>query len=202
MSKPVVGIILSTTREGRFADYPAEWILNIARQRDDLEFELVDLRDYPLSFYGDDAQAASPEEQVAAQRWAAKMAALDGYIFITAEYNHGISGVLKNALDHAYEEYHRKPAAFIGYGGVGGARAVEQLRQICCELQIAPLRHAVHIGLEVMLAVRDGERALSDYAFLAERAREMLDDLAWWAHTLKAGRAGLAGLELAAQEAS
>lgn len=187
--RPIVGIIISTTREGRFADHPVGWISELGHQRDDLDFEVIDLRDYPLSFLGEGSSDPSASEREAEARWAAKMAALDAYIFVTAEYNHGISGVLKNALDHAYEEYHRKPATFIGYGGVGGARAVQQLRLTCCELQIAPLRSAVHIGWEVMSSVRSGESRLTDFDFLNDRATTMLDELAWWARALKSARA-------------
>ena len=188
MATPKVGVILSTTREGRFGDMPSEWILGIASQRDDLDLEIIDLRDYPLGFFGDDERTESSGAREAGRRWSANIASLDGFIFITAEYNHGIPGVLKNALDHAYQEYHRKPAAFIGYGGVGGARAVQQLRLICCELQIVPLRSAVHIGMDIMGAIRAGERELAEYDHLLTRAGEMLDELAWWTTTLRAGR--------------
>lgn len=120
---------------------------------------------------------------------------LDGYLFVTAEYNHSVSGALKNALDHAYPEFNKKPAAFVGYGGVGGARAVEQLRLICIELQMAPTRTAVHIGMEPLLGVKKKGRELSDFGFLNQSAEATLDELAWWTHTLKAGRAREAKVE-------
>lgn len=135
---PKIGVIIGTLREGRFGELAARWILERRSGRDDLELELVDLRDYPLPLYGARDEAA----QAVIERWRRKLAALDGYLFMTAEYNHGISSALKNALDHAYDEYRRKPAAFVGYGGVGGARAVEQLRLICVELGMAPTRNA------------------------------------------------------------
>lgn len=181
MEKPRIGIVIGTTREGRFGETPARWILEKASSRADLDFEIVDLRDYPLGFLG---EAESP----AHQRWSEKVDGLDGYVFVTAEYNHSVSGVLKNALDHAYPEFNRKPAAFVGYGGVGGARAVEQLRLICIELQMAPARTAVHIGMEPLLGVQKQGKDLSDYDYLNESASSTLDELAWWTHTLKAGR--------------
>lgn len=186
---PKIGIIISTTREGRFGDKPAQWIYELAQQRDTAEFEIVDLRDYPLPFFEELKSPAweTPQNEVA-QRWGQKMAELDGYIFITAEYNHSVSGVLKNALDYAYPEFHRKPAAFVGYGGVGGARAIEQLRLILVELQIAPLRSAVHIGVTEYLGIVQQGKTLADFPYLAQSAGQLLDDLVWWTNTLKAGR--------------
>jgi len=147
MAKSKIGIIVSSTRPGRFADIPVQWLGEIVRKRDDADFELVDLRDYPMPFFEEKRPLiyAPPENEVAI-RWGAKMASLDGYIFVTPEYNHGIAAVLKNALDYAYSEYNRKPATFVGYGGAGGARAIEQLRLVLAELQVASLKHTVHIG--------------------------------------------------------
>ena len=113
---------------------------------------------------------------------------MDGYIFVTGEYNRSIPGVLKNALDHAYREFNRKPAAFVAYGGVGGARAVEQLRLICVELQLASMRNAVHIGMEPYLAISGETGDIDDYDFLKSSASAMLDELAWWARALMTAR--------------
>lgn len=110
------------------------------------------------------------------------MAELDGYLFVTAEYNHSIPGVLKNALDHAYPEFNKKPAAFVGYGGVGGARAVEQLRLICIELQMAPTHAAVHIGMALYLGVTREGKELSGFEYLNIGAMATLNELAWWIH--------------------
>lgn len=136
---PKIGIIVGTIRQGRFGEKPAHWISEIASARTDLEPEVVDLRDYPLPLFDEETgpAMASPEDETAL-RLGEKMDEFDGYLFVTAEYNHGMPGVLKNALDHVYPQCNRKPAAFIGYGGVGGARAVEQLRLVCIELQMAP----------------------------------------------------------------
>ena len=193
VEKPKIGIVISTTREGRSGDKPARWILDAGSERTDLDLEIVDLRNYPLPFFGEtgprDHDASS--DTAAAPRWRRKVAELDGYLFVTAEYNHSVPAVLKNALDHAYAEFNRKPAAFVGYGGVGGgARAVEQLRLICVELQMAPTRTAVHVGGEPFLGALQGDRELSDFNFLNESAAATLDELAWWAHALKAGRDG------------
>lgn len=189
MAKHRIGVVIGTTREGRFGDKPARWIFDAASKRADLDVEIVDLRDYPLPLFDEDTgPAQAPPGNEVALRWGEKMAELDGYLFVTAEYNHGIPGVLKNALDHAYPEFNRKPAAFVGYGGVGGARAVEQLRLVCVELQMAPTRSAVHIGMEPFLGVLQGGKDLADFGFLNQSAEATLDELVWWTRTLKAGR--------------
>ena len=194
-AKPKIGVIIGTTRERRFGDKPARWILDAASRRADLNVEMVDLRDHPLPLFDEAAgPAMAPPENEVALRWGEKVAEFDGYVFVTAEYNHGIPGALKNALDHAYPEFNRKPAAFVGYGGVGGARAVEQLRLVCVELQMAPIRSAVHIGMEPLLGVLQGGKELADFGFLNESAEETIDDLTWWTRTLKAGRAKGANL--------
>ena len=148
MAELKIGIVVGSTREGRFADKPANWIRDLAQQRPELDVELVDLRDYPMPFFEDATSPAyGPSPNKLVQAWQAKVASLDGYIFTAAEYNHGPTAVLKNALDYAFKEWNNKPAAFVGYGGVGGTRAVEQLRLHAVELEMAPIRNAVHIQI-------------------------------------------------------
>lgn len=194
MTPPKIGVILSTTREGRFGDRPANWILEIARQRADVAFELVDLRDYPMPMF--DAPLSpnyAPIDNDHARAFVAKVAELDGFLFVTAEYNHSVSAALKNALDHVpLEASAKKPAAFLGYGGTGGARAVEQLRLITVELAMVPTRAAVHIGMEPYLGVFKEGKSFSDFPYLVSTAGPMLDELAWYARALKAGRAAAA----------
>ena len=116
------------------------------------------------------------------------MAELDGYIFITAEYNHGIPAALKNALDYAYAEYNRKPATFVGYGSAGAARAVEQLRLVLTALQMATLKQSVHINATEFLGMQMQGKTFADYPYLDESAVPMLDNLVWWANALKTAR--------------
>ncbi len=188
-SKPKIGIVMSTTRPGRFGDVPTLWIYDIARRRPDAEFEIVDLRDYPMPFFEEKLPLVyAPVENPVAKQWSARMASFDGYIFVTAEYNHSITGVLKNALDHLYPEMQRKPAAFVGYGGVGGSRAVEHLRHILAELHVATLKPAVHVGLVEMIGMLREGKTMAHYPHLADAANPMLDDLVWWSNTLRAGR--------------
>jgi NAD(P)H-dependent FMN reductase len=190
MDKPRIGIVISTTRMGRFADKPVKWLWGLASSRADMEFEIVDLRVYPLPFFDERASPArKPPENPLAQRWARKVGELDGFIFVTGEYNHGVPAVLKNALDYAFTEFNRKPAAYVGYGGVGAARAVEQLRLINVELEMAPLRAAVHIGGADFVGMLAHGRSFADSPQLEPAARAMLDELSWWARVLKAARA-------------
>lgn len=187
--KPHIGIIMSSTRNGRFAETPTSWIAQIAESRTDSTFEIVDLRDYPMPLFdGKFAPAYAPVENPIAQRWSAKMASFDSYIFITAEYNHSITGALKNALDFLYAELQRKPATFVAYGGVGGSRAVEHLRHILAELHVATLKHAVHIGMVEMIGMLREGKTMADFPHLSHAAGPMLDDLVWWTTTLKIGR--------------
>jgi NAD(P)H-dependent FMN reductase len=134
--------------------------------------------------------AWAPPRHEVAQRWAKKIGELDGFIFVTAEYNHGVPAVLKNALDYAFKEFNRKPAAYVGYGGVGGARAVEQLRLINIELEMAALRASVHIGGPDFIGMFLHGKTFADSPHLEPTARAMLDELAWWARVLKVAREG------------
>jgi NAD(P)H-dependent FMN reductase len=187
--KPRIGIIIGSTRPTRFGEKPAAWIHGIASKRADLGFEVLDLRDYPLPLFDEPGSPAwGPIENKVAKRWAAKLAGLDGFILVTPEYNHGPSAALKNALDYAYKEFVRKPVAFVGYGGVGGARAVEQLRLVAAELQMVSVRNAVHIGGSDFLGLLQQGKTFDDFPHLTQAAAGMLDELAWWAEVLKPAR--------------
>ena len=190
MAKLKIGIIIGSTRPGRFADTPAKWIYDLAGKRPEFEVELVDLRDYPMPFFEDATSHAyrpeQPNRHVLA--WQEKVSSLDGYIVTVAEYNRGPTAVLKNALDYAYNEWNNKPIAFVGYGGVWASRAVEQLRLHAVELQMAPIRTAVHILLPDFLAVKGGEKKLDEIEHLNQGANAMLDQFTWWVKALKAAR--------------
>lgn len=189
MAKPKLAIVIGSIRTNRFADHPAQWIAEIARQTGKFDVELIDLKDYPLPLFAEPVSPAyGPVQNEVAQRWQKKMAQFDAYIFTAAEYNRGPAAVLKNALDYAYNEWINKPVSFVGYGGVGGARSVEQLRLNAIELQMAPIRTAVHIQLPVYLAVLKEGKKLSDFDFLNQNAKDMLDQLTWWTNALKAAR--------------
>jgi NAD(P)H-dependent FMN reductase len=150
---------------------------------------VVDLRDYPMPFFEEATSPAwAPSQNEVAQRWQKKIDELDGYIFITAEYNRGPTAVLKNAIDYAYNEWNNKPAAFVGYGGVGAARAIEQLRLHAVEMQMAPTRAGVHILMADFMAVLQQGKKLEEFDHLNQSATAMLNQLAWWAKALKTAR--------------
>lgn len=195
MIKPKIGIVLSTTRTGRFADTIAAWVLEHVGAHQDLQFEVVDLRDYPLPFF-DEAKSPlwEPPTNAVAQRWAKKIAGFDGYVFVTAEYNHGVPGVLKNAIDYVAHELAQKPATYVGYGGVGAARAIEQLRLINIEQRMAPLKSAVHIGGGDFVDVLLHGKSLADKPHLLPGVRTMVEELAWWTHALRQARSSAAAL--------
>src|SRR6266436_3440644 len=189
MAKPKIAVIISTTRATRFGERPAKWIYDLASARADMNVELIDLREYPMPFFDEPASNAwVPSKNEVAQRWQKKVAEFDGYIFVPAEYNRGVPAVLKNALDYAYTEWNRKPAAFVGYGSVGAARAIEQLRLIAIELQMAPIRTGVHIQGADFMAVWKGGKDIADLSYLPQNVTDMLGQLAWWANALKVAR--------------
>jgi NAD(P)H-dependent FMN reductase len=189
MSKPKIAVIVGSTRAARFADKPTEWIANIAKARGDFDVEVVDLRDYPMPFFDEAASSLwAPSKNEVALRWQKKVAEFDGFIVIAAEYNRGPTGVLKNALDYAYTEWNRKPITFVGYGGVGGARAIEQLRLHAVELQMTPIRYAVHIVWGDFIQILQQGKKIEEFEHLNQAATAALDDLSWWAKVLKQAR--------------
>lgn len=138
-----IQVILGSTRQGRFGEKIAAWVMEHAP-----EAELLDLRDYPLPFFDEPispSQMKEPYTNPSVVKWTNKIAEGDAYLVITPEYNHGYPAVLKNALDYVYKEWNGKKIGFVGYGTVGAARSIEQLRQVVIELQMVPVKAAVHI---------------------------------------------------------
>jgi NAD(P)H-dependent FMN reductase len=194
--KPRIALIIGSTRPTRFADKPAQWMLKQAQARQDLDVEVVDLLDHPLPFFAEVASnLRAPSQNPEAVRWQQTIGKFDGYIFVVAEYNHSITGVLKNARDQAYKEWNRKPFTVIGYGSAGGARAIEHLRGIGVELQMVSTRGAVHIGGSDFMAVfpMGGNKAIEEIeAGLIPAATAALDELVWWTRATMAARAATA----------
>ena len=181
--KPRIFVILGSTREGRIGEKVARWLMRQLESRTEADFELIDLREYPLPIYeGPSGDGPNPD----VRRWADKVAVADGYVVVTPEYNHGYPAALKSALDHAYSEWNRKPVAFVSYGGhAAGYRAVEQLRQVAVELQMVPIREQV--GIQAPWAAFDEDGELTRPG-AAEAVRPMVDDLLWWARALQHAR--------------
>lgn len=143
-----IGIILGSTRPNRNGEQVAKWVLDIASRRDDATFELVDLRDHPLPHLDEPMPPSLGQyRHEHTKQWAATIASFDGFVIVTPEYNHGIPGTLKNAIDFLYAEWNNKAVGFVSYGGVGGVRAVEQLRLVAAELQMADVRQQVSLSL-------------------------------------------------------
>jgi NAD(P)H-dependent FMN reductase len=186
-----IAVVLGSTRQGRFGDKPAAWVARHLSARDGVDVDLVDLRAHPLPLFDGPPPARTlrnyPTDDVA--RLARRIDAADGFVLLTPEYNHGYSAVLKNAMDHTFVEWQRKPVAFVGWGNVGGARAVEQLRLVTVEFEMAPLRHAVHILPDLMAASRASEPFdPSVFALLEPRLEKLADDLLWWSQALASAR--------------
>jgi NAD(P)H-dependent FMN reductase len=143
-----IGIILGSTRPNRNGEQVARWVLDRAAQRDDAEFELIDLRDYPLPHLDEPMPPSLGQYQHEhTKRWAEKIASFDGFVIVTPEYNHSTSGVLKNAIDYLFAEWNDKAVGFVSYGAAGGARAAEHLRLIAGELKMADVRQQVVLSL-------------------------------------------------------
>ena len=190
MSKAKIAVIISSTRPTRFGDKPAKWIADHAAARGDLDVEIVDLADYTLPLF--DAPASDlwmPTPNEVAAKWQAKLNEFDGYIIVTAEYNRSITGALKNAIDWAYKPFVRKAVAFVGYGSVGGARAIEHLRNIMVELQAVPVRQAIHIGGSDFVPIMFGQKTWDETKGNFDQfVPDVLDNLVWWTNATKTAR--------------
>jgi NAD(P)H-dependent FMN reductase len=185
-----IAIILGSTRQNRHGEQVARWLFSYIKEHADFNTELLDLGDWPLPFY---EEAITPiringnYSNEVARRWSEKIRGFDGYIIISPEYSHGYPAVLKNALDYLYTEWSNKPVAFVSYsGGLGsGIRAVEQLRLVAIELQMAPIRESVSIP--TVQRAFDEQGRLKD-EFLISKTNSMIAQLTWWANALKSAR--------------
>jgi NAD(P)H-dependent FMN reductase len=182
-----IAIIVGSTRPGRKAEVVARWVQSIATQREDATFEIVDLADYDLPHLDEPIPAAMGPDysQSHTRTWSDTIDAFDGYVFVTPEYNHSTSGVLKNAIDYLYVEWHNKAAGFVSYGLTGGTRAVEHLRLVMGELQVADVRGQVALSLSADFG--QGTR-LEPAAHHEQAVTTMLDQVIAWSGVLKALR--------------
>ncbi|MDN3059765.1 NAD(P)H-dependent oxidoreductase [Streptomyces sp. SRF1] len=186
MSKSKIAVILGSTRPGRNGLAVANWVLAKARERVDADYELVDLLDHPLPHL-DEAMPASRGAYAGehTKAWAARIKEFDGYIFVTPEYNHSIPGVLKNAIDYLYAEWNNKAAAFVSYGSLGGARAIEHLRAISSELQLAHVRQQLSFSLFTDF---EGFSVFKPSAAHEDAASVLFTQLESWAGALRSVR--------------
>jgi NAD(P)H-dependent FMN reductase len=194
-SMTVISVIVGSTREGRFSEQPAQWILQHLKQRAGIDARLLDLRDFPMPFFDQPTPPGMPGrlpyQNEIVQRWTAAIAQSDGFVFVTPEYNFGPAAVLKNAIDWVYPEWNRKAAAFVSYGSAMGARSVQQLRETAIALQLAPIALSVHIPAATLWAHFQGGDVDAGLAALEGPAGAMIDDLLWWTAALKMARIGV-----------
>lgn len=181
-----LAIIVGSTRPGRVGEAVARWVHTLAQKRSDAEFELVDIQDFDLPLLDEPippSQGKYSKEHT--KKWAAKIASFDGYVFVTPEYNHGISGALKNAIDFLFAEWNNKAVGFVGYGSVGGVRAVEHLRLVMAEVQVATVRN------QVLLSLRDDFENYSVFKpreFHEKTLDQVFDQVIAWGGALRALR--------------
>jgi NAD(P)H-dependent FMN reductase len=178
-----IAIILGSTRPGPNGEAVSKWIYEIARKRSDANFELIDIKDYNLPLLDEPIPPSMGRyTKEHTKTWSSKNDSFDGYVFVTAEYNHGIPGALKNAIDFFYKEWNNKVAGFVSYGGAGGVRAVEQLRLVMAELKIASVRAQVQISLYTDF---ENFTKFKPASFQEQSATTMLDEVIAWGGALK-----------------
>lgn len=181
-----VAIIIGSTRPGRHAEAVAKWAYDIAKQRTDAEYELVDIIDFNLPLLDEPfPPSMNKYTKEHTKVWAEKISSFDAFVFVTPEYNHSTSGALKNAIDFLYKEWNNKAAGFISYGSIGGARAVEHLRLIMAELQVADVREQVLLSLFTDF---ENFQVFKPAAMHEKKVNAMLDQVVSWGTALKSVR--------------
>jgi NAD(P)H-dependent FMN reductase len=182
-----IGVILGSTRPNRVGRKVADWFMKQVKDAPDFEFTLLDLAEINLPFLNEPKSPSQGDyQQEHTKKWSATIDALDGFVFVTAEYNHGIPAPLKNALDTVYHEWNRKPAAFVGYGGLGGARAIEQLVEVTARVGMAPLSIGTMNIMNVWAAFDDNGVPKPDH--VDGNFTKFIDNLHWWTQALKTAR--------------
>lgn len=178
-----VAVIIGSTRPGRVGEAVGRWAFEVANRRKDAQFELVDLKDFNLPLLDEPVPPSMGQySKEHTKRWAAKIATFDAYVFVTAEYNHGIPGALKNAIDFLFAEWNNKAAGFVSYGSAGGARAVESLRLVLAEVQIATVRNQVMLNLFTDF---ENFTQFKPHPRHEDSVNKMLDQLVAWGGALK-----------------
>lgn len=181
-----VAIIVGSTRPGRRSAAVSKWVSDIAKNRKDAEFEIVDIEDFKLPLLDEPVPSSLGQYSKAhTKAWSAKINSFDAYIFVTPEYNHGPSGALKNAIDFLFREWNNKAAGFVGYGGSGGTRAVEQLRQVMGELMVADVRAQVALSLSMDF---ENYTTFKPHERHEKAVHAMLEQVIAWGGALKAMR--------------
>lgn len=192
MNKMNIKVIAGSTREGRFSTQAAKWISNELKKQENVTVEVLDLKEYDMPFFNEaitPSYKTEPYKNPEVARFTQKIAEGDAFVIVTPEYNHSTSAVLKNAIDWVYQEWNNKPVAFVSYGSVGGARAIEHLRLIAIEVQMAPIRNSVHIPGEQYFPVLFGHGTTEDlFKGMQKQADALITQLLWWTTALKNAR--------------
>ncbi len=183
-----IKILTGSVRPGRFNIQPAKWIFGIAKKRKDIQVELVDLAEINLPFLDEPVPPSQRKySKEHTKEWSKVIDEADGFIFVTPEYNHGVSPVLKNAIDYLFFEWHYKPVSFISYGSLaGGSRAVEHLRGVAAEIKLYDLREQIMLPNYWEHLDEQGNYQFNERQENA--ANEILDALTFWAKTMKKAR--------------
>lgn len=193
-----VAIILGSTRPGRNGEAVAKWVHALAEKRTDAEYELVDIADYDLPLLDEPVPPSMGKySKPHTKAWAAKIDSFDAYVFVTPEYNHGTSGALKNAIDFLYGEWNNKSAGFVSYGSAGGTRAVEHLRLVMAELQVADVRLQVALSLATDF---ENYSVFKPHSRHEKAVHAMLDQVVAWGSAMRTLRKADSGTRIAVNE--
>lgn len=183
-----IAVIVSSNRPTRVGGKVADWFYDQVKDTQDVEFELIDLAEVKLPYLDEPKSPMMGDYQSEhTKKWSKQIAAFDGYILITPEYNHGYNAVLKNALDTLYHEWANKPVAFVGYGVLGAAASIEQLVNVTAQLNMVPLVSKATKLIDVW-AIFDEEGEFNQATLRGSKPEDLMENLVWWAKTLKAAR--------------
>jgi NAD(P)H-dependent FMN reductase len=187
-----ISVIVGSVRPQRFAEKPANWIAAHLRKHSTVDTRILDLLDYPMPMYEEPLPPAYPGRPAftneVVRRWTAEIAASDGFVIVTPEYNHGYPPMLKNALDWVYDEWNRKPVTFVAYGEVAGARSVTHLRDVVATLGMASTQKDVQIPFTSLMVHYQGGDVAAELAKFDDAASVLVDNLLWWTAALKEAR--------------
>ncbi len=181
-----IGVIIGSTRPNRAGEAVAKWVHGLAVTREDANYELVDVKDFNLPLLDEPIPPSQGKySQPHTKKWAATIETFDAFVFVTPEYNHSTSGALKNAIDFLYKEWNNEAAGFVSYGSAGGVRAVEHLRLIMAELQIADVRAQVMLSLFTDF---ENYTTFKPSPHHEKTVKQMLDQVLVWGAALRSVR--------------
>lgn len=182
-----IGIIIGSTRPTRVGKTVTDWFYSQIKESPDVQFDIIDLLEEDLPFLSEPQSAVTGVyEQEKTKKWSQKIASYDGFIFVTSEYNHGYPAPLKNAIDTLFHEWSKKPVAFVGYGGLGGARAIEQLITVIARTGAAPLAAPTVNITNVWSAIDESGNVKPEH--VTGDKDKLVENLVWWAKLLKPAR--------------